>query len=94
VSASVEVELLVDPDGLVRGIYSDEVDWLALGEALGSGPLVCRASHVEPAEGGAWTADLAPVGGPVLGPFPKRADALEAEVTWLREHNLGRKAEA
>jgi hypothetical protein len=94
VSASVEVELLVDPDGLVRGIYSDEVDWLALGEALGSGPLVCRASAVEPDGAGGWTADLAASGGPVLGPFPKRAEALAAEGAWLREHNLGRRAEA
>lgn len=44
---------------------------------------VSRASHVEPAEGG-WTADMGPVGGPVLGPFPLRADALAAERAWLR----------
>ena len=32
-----------------------------------------------------WTANLAPVGGPVLGPFARRGDALAAEVAWLRE---------
>lgn len=45
---------------------------------------VKRASHVEPA-GGAWTADMGPVGGPVLGPFTLRADALAAEQDWLRQ---------
>lgn len=43
-----------------------------------------RASHVEPAGGGAWTADMGPVGGGVLGPYPRRADALAAEQAWLR----------
>ena len=43
-----------------------------------------RASHVEP-EGGAWHADMAPVGGPVLGPFDERAQALDAERAWLRK---------
>ena len=32
---------------------------------------------------GMWYADLAPVRGPVLGPFPQRSDALQAEVAWL-----------
>ena len=41
-----------------------------------------RASHVEPAPGG-WTADMAPVNGPVLGPFPLRSIALQEEVTYL-----------
>lgn len=88
---STEVELIVGEDGSVRGIYTDDVDWLALGDALGGGPLVCRASAVEPDGAGGWTADLAPVAGPVLGPFPKRAEALAAEVDWLREHDLGRR---
>jgi len=30
-----------------------------------------------------WTADMAPVGGPLLGPFKLRADALAAEREWL-----------
>ncbi|WP_242687916.1 hypothetical protein [Alienimonas californiensis] len=42
-----------------------------------------RASHVEPADGGVWTADLSPSGGPVLGPFPLRSEALTAEADWL-----------
>ncbi len=35
---------------------------------------------------GFWYADLAPVGGPVLGPFLKRSTALEAELDWLVAH--------
>jgi hypothetical protein len=42
-----------------------------------------RASHVEPTPDGRWTADLAPVNGPVLGPFPFRFQALQAERDWL-----------
>jgi len=34
----------------------------------------------------AFWADLLPVSGPVLGPFDKKQDALDAEVVWLREH--------
>jgi hypothetical protein len=48
-----------------------------------------RASHVEPTEDGQWTADLAPSGGPLLGPFPRRGDALAAEQQWLLEHGRG-----
>jgi hypothetical protein len=44
-----------------------------------------RASHVEPADGGGWTADMSPVNGPVLGPFRLREEALDAEVEWLRK---------
>ena len=51
-----------------------------------------RASHVEPSrvrkgmtELSAWTADMSPVGGPILGPFSFRYEALKAERDWLRE---------
>jgi hypothetical protein len=47
-----------------------------------------RASHVEPDDRGRWLADLSPIGGPVLGPFDRRSEALEAEVTWLEENWL------
>ena len=33
----------------------------------------------------AWTADMSPVGGPILGPFSFRYEALKAERDWLRE---------
>ena len=45
-----------------------------------------RGSHVEPSEAGHWTADLSPVGGPLLGPFATRSEALSAERAWF-EHN-------
>lgn len=35
-----------------------------------------------------WWADMQPVGGTVLGPFDKHSQAIDAEVLWLREHNL------
>lgn len=33
-----------------------------------------------------WWADLLPIGGPVLGPFDKRSQALAAEVDWIMEN--------
>lgn len=33
-----------------------------------------------------WEADMAPMGGPVLGPFNDRASALTAEERWLEEN--------
>lgn len=72
-------------DGVVTYVYDDAL--VGLGEALGVAT-VTRASHVEPAPGPgvAWTADMAPSGGPVLGPFPTRAEALAAERAWLTKH--------
>lgn len=68
-------------NGHVQFVYNDE-----LADLLDEGTVaVCRVSHVEPAVGGGWTADMSPVGGPVLGPFPLRATALEAELSWLQK---------
>jgi len=47
-----------------------------------------RGSHVEPDDAGRWWADLAPVNGPKLGPFVRRANALAAELEWLEAHWL------
>jgi hypothetical protein len=77
------VNLIVEPDGQVRGIYGEEIDLAALGA-----PRITRASHVEPDARGRWHADLSPVGGPVLGPFDRRSNALAAEVAWLEENWL------
>jgi len=44
-----------------------------------------RASYVEPDDHGQWWADLHPVGGPCLGPFPRRSAALAAELRWLED---------
>ena len=40
---------------------------------------ITRASHVEPDAEGNWWADMGPSGGPMLGPFKSRSEALEAE---------------
>jgi hypothetical protein len=81
------VQLVIDTDGTVRTLYTEAIDLQALGPAD-----IRRASHVEPFrwEDGCvvWTADMSPVGGPVLGPFAKRSEALAAEVCWLEENVL------
>lgn len=84
---------LVFEDGALSAVYSDLEDVLGedvalLGELVAPDVRTERASHVEPSADGGWTADMAPVGGPVLGPFPLRAQALSAEREWLRD-NLG-----
>jgi hypothetical protein len=78
------MQLVIERDGKVRGIYGEEIDLAALGPAR-----ITRASHVEPDNQGRWLADLSPVRGPVLGPFERRSEALEAEVAWLEENWLG-----
>ena len=72
------MNLIIEKGGQVRGIYGEAIDLAALGP-----PTISRASHVEPDEQGRWLADLSPVGGPVVGPFDRRSEALEAEVAWL-----------
>ena len=77
------MNILIEPGGVVRCVYGEALDLARLG------PLALRrASHVEPDEHGRWHADLSPVGGPVLGPFERRGDALDAEAAWLDEHWL------
>jgi hypothetical protein len=72
------MNLIFEPNGQFRGIYGEEIALHALS------PLrIERASHVEPDDSGRWMADLLPVGGPVLGPYEKRSEALTAEVAWL-----------
>ncbi len=78
-----ECELLIMPEGSIRFLYDD-----AFAPLLREGDAVLfRASHIEPI-GSAWFADLSLVDGPMLGPFPLRADALAAEQEWLWTHYL------
>ena len=79
------MQLVISPGGAVRCIYSEAIDLAALGS-----PASTRASPVEPTPDGLWLADLAPVQGPVLGPFPSRSEALAAEHSWLETNWLGR----
>jgi hypothetical protein len=79
------MDLVVDPAGRVCLVYDEALDVHALGR-----PVITRASRVEPDDRGRWHADLAPVGGPALGPFCRRSAALEAERAWLEAHRLTR----
>jgi hypothetical protein len=72
------ITLSIGSSGTVAAIYDDEMAAL-LGEGQAR---IQRASHVEPTPDGQWTADI--IGGPLLGPYPLRAQALAAEVEWLQ----------
>lgn len=75
--------IAVSKDGAVSFVHDD--DTTAALKKLGDVEIV-RASHVEPIADGMWMADMAPSGGPELGPFETRAEALYAERQWLRQH--------
>lgn len=77
------MELLIRAGGEVRCVYGEAIDLHILGQ-----PQITRASTVEPDEQGRWWADLSPVNGPRLGPFRRRAQALDAEQQWLSRHWL------
>ena len=75
------ISLLVDRRGDVLCLYNEEIDLAAIGALR-----IRRASHVEPDTLGRWWADLSPVGGPILGPFGRRGEALAAESNWLDQN--------
>lgn len=77
--------VIFESDGSVRFIYDDATATLfsEIGKLT-----IKRASHVEPCDEGGWTADMSPVGGPVLGPFDTRETALFEERVWLTTHNI------
>ncbi len=78
------MQLVIDPSGGVRCIYDELLPLAELGRLS-----IQRGSHVEPDDAGQWTADLSPVGGPLLGPFETRSLALDAEREWLEQNWLG-----
>ncbi len=80
------MQIVIAPGGGIRCVYDEVIDLNLLGKVQ-----ISRGSRVEPNEEGAWFADLALVGGPSLGPFSKRTDALAAEVAWLEENWLSAK---
>lgn len=74
------MNIYVRPNGTTQCVYNEDINLSQLGAVD-----IKRASHVEPIADnpGKWGADLAPVGGPFLGPFDTRTAALAAEVAWL-----------
>jgi len=68
----------------VRHIYNDGL----LGLASQGHAVTARASHVEPCAGGGWMVDLSPVGGPIIGPYSRRDEALNIEVEWLHAYKI------
>jgi hypothetical protein len=71
---ATEMELVVDAGGDVRCIYDEALDLREIGKLQ-----ITRASHVEPDAEGYWWADMGASGGPVLGPYGSRSEALGAE---------------
>ena len=77
------MRLVIAPDGTLRCLYSELLDLHALGSTT-----ITRASRVETDEHGRWIADLALAGGPKLGPFTRRSEAIAAEARWLEANRL------
>ena len=77
------MQLVIDPAGGIRCLYDETLPLAELGRLS-----IQRGSHVEPDDASQWVADLAPVGGPQLGPFCTRSAALNAEREWLEQNWL------
>lgn len=77
------MEMIISTEGKVRCLYDEAIHLAELGELH-----ITRASHVEPDHAGKWWADMSPVGGPKLGPFEKRSEALGAEREWITQSAL------
>lgn len=73
---------LVVKDGTITSVYDDAL--IALFDDAEQ-VTTTRASHVEP-DGSEWSADLSPVGGPMLSGFTTRQAALDAEVQYINQH--------
>lgn len=98
------LEVAVNPDGTLNFIYDDEtaqilqeLGMMEVKRASHVEPvtLLLAPSPQASAWGTAsdrllprWQADMSPVGGPVLGPFKTREEALKAEHDWLVQHNI------
>ncbi len=77
------MQLIIAPDSGIRCLYDETLPLTEFGRLD-----IARGSHVEPTSAGEWTAELTPVGGPTLGPFTTRSQALLVEQQWLTEHWL------
>ena len=82
------MKITFEVDGRIKFIYDDTLAEVASEVGVLS---IKRASHVEPdLAGRGWVADMAPVGGPCLGPFLTRGGALAAEREWLIVNSIPR----
>ena len=77
------MQVVIQPNGTIRCLYDENIDLSSFGRLS-----IRRASHVEPDAVGQWFADLSPLEGPILGPFPRRSDALTAESHWIAANGL------
>jgi hypothetical protein len=82
------IELTIREDGSIGAIHDD-----ALAPLYDEGETtISRASNVEPIKTVTgdimWQADMSPVGGPKLEPRRLRANALAAEVEWLKQNGF------
>lgn len=77
------MKLMICPHGEVCCLYDETLDLSEIGSLT-----IKRGSFVEPNPDESWSADLKPVDGPQLGPFPTRSAALTAERTWLERYWL------
>ena len=77
------MQIIIQPDGNAKCVYDEAIDVNELGVVA-----ISRGSHVEPDVRGTWVADMSPVGGPTLGPFHCRSEALMAERRWLEVYLL------
>ena len=78
--ATEKFKLVIRPTAHVEAVYSDS--GASILRAVGA-VSIARASHVEPNAEGNWYADMGPSGGPKLGPFDLRQQAIDAELAWL-----------
>ena len=74
------MQLVIKPTGVLIGIYDDSFDYGAFGR-----PQIRLASRVEPDGDGRWFADMTLSDGPILGPFDKRYEAIDAELEFLND---------
>lgn len=77
------MDIIITATGHGRCVYSEDIDLTTLGKLS-----IRRGSHVESTPDAQWTADMSPVGGPVLGPFQRCSEAIAAERDWLAENWL------
>lgn len=74
---------MIDKEGTTKQIYNDDFVILALKVER-----IKRASSVEllHERSQQWKADMFLSGGPVLGPYRRRDEAIKAEIDWLERN--------